>query len=132
MILMMVVMAFPVIGLVLFFFLPWRTALLVYLVGSAVAIFYHRAMMGSQRRRVATGRKGMLGQTATVFSWQSDRGTVRCHGELWKARMEDGGPAVPGAEAVVVELDGLTLVLRRSDPSEPGSHAVRAMPLRRA
>lgn len=112
MLLMMLIIAFPLIGIILFFVLPLKISLPVYIVGAAASIFYHRVMMRSQKLRVVTGHRGMIGRTATVISWQSDHGTVRCLSELWNARMEDGGSAAPGSRVLVVGVDRLNLVLR--------------------
>lgn len=112
MLLMMLIMAFPLIGITLFFVLPLKISLPVYIAGAAVSIFYHRVMMRSQKLRVVTGHRGMIGRTATVISWRSDHGTVRCLGEFWNARTEDGGSASPGSQTLVVGVDRLDLVLR--------------------
>jgi membrane-bound ClpP family serine protease len=119
--LMILIMAFPLIGITLFFVLPLKISLPVYIFGTAVSIFYHRVMMRSQKLRVVTGHRGMIGRTATVMSWQSDHGTVRCLSEVWNARMEDGGSAAPGSQTLVVGVERLHLVLRPLGSGAQGS-----------
>jgi membrane protein implicated in regulation of membrane protease activity len=118
MILMMLIMALPLLGIALFFVLPWRTALPVYLIGLAISLIYHRAMMRSQKLRVRTGIKTMIGRPVTVISWQSDHGTVRCGDEIWSARALDDSSFVPGSKGVIVDLEGLELVIRPSGPHQ--------------
>lgn len=129
MFLMMLVMALPVLGLLLFLFLPWKTALVLYVAGTAVALFYHRLMMKSMKLRVTTGRRGMIGREVVVISGSSGFHMVRCGDEIWKAELRGGGSLPPGSEAVVVGVRGLVLVLdplpsqadRREDRARAGS-----------
>jgi membrane-bound ClpP family serine protease len=123
MLLMMLLMAFPVLGVALFFVTPWKVALPGYLAGTAIGVFYHLVMMKSRKIRVTTGHRGMVGQTATVITWGSAQGTVRCHGEIWKARTEHGGSMALGSEASVVDVKGLVLVVRPMG-SQDGSPTV--------
>jgi membrane protein implicated in regulation of membrane protease activity len=59
----------------------------------------------SKRRRVATGAEALIGQIAVVATPTQ----VRVAGELWSARSAD--ELLPGAEVVVRDVDGLTLVV---------------------
>ena len=59
----------------------------------------------SKRRRAATGAEAFVGETAIVVTPTQ----VRVAGELWNAR--SGDRLVPGAEVVVRDVDGLTLVV---------------------
>lgn len=120
MLLMMLLMAFPLIGVFLFFVLSWKIALPAYLVGVAISVFYHRIMVKSRTIRVKTGRRGMIGCTATVVDWHQGEGMVRCHGEFWKARMENGRSVSPGSEVLVVNVvEHLVLILRPLESAPP-------------
>lgn len=66
----------------------------------------------SRRRAVVSGAEEMIGSRGTVVSWSEDGGTVRVHGELWRARA--GQTLVAGTTVEVTELDGLTLVVAPS------------------
>lgn len=55
------------------------------------------------------GLESFVGQTAEVVRWDGDRGTVRIEGSLWNAT--GAQPLVPGAGAVVVGHDGMTVVV---------------------
>lgn len=112
MLFMMLLMVFPVLGLFLFTVLPLKSALLVYLVGTAVSIFLHRTMIRTQRLRVTSGSEGMVGRRVTVIAWNSDEGTVQCGSEIGSARLEHGGSLRTDSEGVVTGLRGLVLILR--------------------
>lgn len=74
-------------------------------------------MMKSQKLRVTTGRRGMIGRVAVVISRPSDPPMVRCTGEIWRARLEGGGSVPPGTAAEVVAFEGLIPVLPLGHPS---------------
>ena len=61
------------------------------------------------RRKVATGRQGMLGLTVEVIA----DGQVKCRGEIWRAKYDE--PMTVGDVGVVTALDGMTLVISRKD-----------------
>ncbi len=122
---MMLVMAFPVLGIALFFALPWPGALLLYAAGLALSLVFHRAMMTSMTRPVATGWRGMVGGTADVVAWASGHGTVRYQGELWRAREGDDAPLAPGAPVRIVRVDGLELIVEPASDPPPGGGSER-------
>lgn len=65
------------------------------------------ASVRAHRRRVATGREGLLEDRAEVLDWSGAAGHVRAAGERWRAM----GPAGlrPGSHVRIVQVDGLTL-----------------------
>lgn len=64
------------------------------------------------RRKVATGKKGMIGLTVKAVSNinTSDFGQVLCHGEIWKAKT-DTGILSEGSSGIVKAVDGITLII---------------------
>ena len=63
------------------------------------------------RRKVSTGRQGMIGLTAEVISDIGEGfGQVKCHGEIWRAK-SDGQEIPAGHEGVVRAVDGMTLII---------------------
>lgn len=64
------------------------------------------------RRKVATGKKGMLGLKVKAVSEVNavDFGQVMCHGEIWRARTEAGKLQL-GALGTVKAVDGMTLII---------------------
>ena len=73
--------------------------------------------ISATRRKVSTGKEGLVGQRGVVtsgFSGSAD-GKVRVSGELWYAQLEQGVTAAlaPGDEIEVVKLDsGMVLVIK--------------------
>ena len=64
------------------------------------------------RRKVATGKKGMLGLKVKAVSEVNahDFGQVMCHGEIWRAKTE-AGVIMNGASGTVKAIDGMTLII---------------------
>ncbi len=88
------------------------------------------AVLRSRRRRVVTGREGLLGAIGTVRrELEPGRtGIVHVQGELWQAVAPDGRLSV-GEKAIVQRVDGLLLTVRRATdvvpaPPRPASPAV--------
>jgi membrane-bound serine protease (ClpP class) len=64
------------------------------------------AVARSRRRKVTTGREGMVGEIAEVRTRLDPTGFVHVESELWRARTV-GRPVEPGEQVRVVGLDGL-------------------------
>jgi membrane-bound serine protease (ClpP class) len=65
------------------------------------------ASVQAHRRRVATGREGLLGDQAEVLDWSGAAGHVRAASERWSAVGPEG--LSPGSRVRIVQIDGLTL-----------------------
>lgn len=68
----------------------------------------------TRRRRAAVGVETLVGRRAVVTKALAPRGQVRLDGEVWQARCVDdtavaAGGVAPGADVVVIHVDGLTL-----------------------
>jgi membrane protein implicated in regulation of membrane protease activity len=63
----------------------------------------------SQRRKSRVGVETLVGQTAIAVSALSPGGQVKVGGEIWGARSDTAISS--GAEVVVREVDGLTLIV---------------------
>jgi membrane-bound serine protease (ClpP class) len=113
MLVMALIMLFPLLGIALFYALPWRTALPLYLIGVAFSAFFDWLMMRSMKAPVSTGPEGMIGRTGTVLSWQDGKGAVRTEGEIWKASSEHGESLQTGERIEIVEVREMTLTVRR-------------------
>jgi membrane-bound serine protease (ClpP class) len=93
------------------------------LIGGVVAatvaffVFCLGAIVRSQKRKVVTGAKGMIGLVGEARTALDPEGTVFVDGAWWSARCEEG--KIEAGEAVeVLEVDGLHLVVRKASPSE--------------
>jgi len=92
-----------------------RSLIIAVAIGAtAFSVFVVGAIIRGQRRQRATGREGMVGQTALVKTPLRPRGTVLAEGELWTAEV-DGGEVPPGEEVTILSVDRMLLrVTRRS------------------
>ncbi len=59
------------------------------------------------RRKSVCGPSGMIGKKCVVRQWDGAKGKVWVSGELWNASSRS--QLIPGDEAVVQGIDGLTL-----------------------
>lgn len=91
------------------------------LVGGFFAFGLTRALQ-LRRKRATTGEEGLVGEEGEVATPLEPEGQVKLQGELWQARLQNGGgasgsggPLVPGEKVVVVGRKGLTLLVRRKD-----------------
>lgn len=83
---------------------------------SALFLFIIGAGIRAQRRKLLTGPGTLAGDTAEVMQPLSPAGTVKVHGELWKAESVAGN--IPAGERVrIIEMKKLTLYV------EPINHA---------
>jgi membrane protein implicated in regulation of membrane protease activity len=115
------ILLMPVIGLVVFWIWPFGPAMLIYLIILTVSGLLYAKIIKSMRRPVITGREGLRGEAADVLDITGHAGHVRIHGEIWRAVSEDD--LRPGDHARVVDIDGLTVKIKRDDGSSPtGSH----------
>ncbi len=88
------------------------------------------AVIRSRRRKVVTGREGLVGASGTVRRELApgQPGIVHTQGELWQAVAVEGRIA-SGEKVVVQSMDGLLLTVRRASdiipaPPRPASPAV--------
>ncbi|MCD6407767.1 nodulation protein NfeD, partial [bacterium] len=64
----------------------------------------------TRRRKVTTGKEGLIGEEGKTVSDLSPEGTVFIHGEYWKARSKSG--EIPkGKRVKVVEIKNLILIV---------------------
>lgn len=64
-------------------------------------------------RKSAYGTSGMIGKKCVVIQWNGSFGKIRIGGELWNATSHS--PLMSGSEAVILEIQGLTLLVSPSD-----------------
>lgn len=75
---------------------------------SAIFIFVVAAVIRAHRRRITTGREGLVGQTAIAQTALDPKGTVLIRGERWNASVENG-TIERGEEVIVTKVEGLKL-----------------------
>jgi len=88
------------------------------LASAAFFVFAATLALRAQRRRVVTGREGLVGRLAEVRRALDPEGIVFVAGELWTARTRAGTTAAEGSTVEVTGVDHLTLIVRPT-PEDP-------------
>jgi membrane-bound serine protease (ClpP class) len=86
---------------------------------AAAASFLLIAMMAmrSRHRPIVSGPEEMVGSAGRVLDWHDGQGSVRAHGEVWRARAE--AALRPGQAVRVRRRDGLVLEVEPDDDPSP-------------
>lgn len=63
----------------------------------------------ARKRPVVSGAEEMIGLTGEVIAWSGTTGTIRTHGEVWRA--SSASPLQPGQWVTVTNMDGLVLTV---------------------
>jgi membrane-bound serine protease (ClpP class) len=79
---------------------------------TAGAVFIITAIVRAHRRRITTGREGLIGQTAVARTPLDPKGNIFIEGERWNAVAEDGRIEA-GEEIAVTQVEALTLKVTR-------------------
>jgi membrane-bound ClpP family serine protease len=106
----------PLVGWVLFFFLPWIWALPLYLAASIVTVFLAWKSWHAIRTPIVSGQEAMIDATAEALSEIQDDGQVGFRGEIWSARAIDGQKILPGEQVKIVGIEGLRLIVAKISP----------------
>jgi len=109
------ILTLPVLGLTVFWLWPRSIAAPVYAVIVVISLFFYYLMMRAMRRPVATGREEILRKSGTVIEARERRIRVRVRNELWNAESSD--KLRPGDTVKITGIQGLVLLVRRSDPA---------------
>ena len=79
-------------------------------VSAAFFLFALGYALRARRRGVVSGSEQMIGMAGRVVEWDGLTGSIRVHGETWRARADIA--LAPGDEISVVSRNGLTLTVR--------------------
>jgi membrane-bound ClpP family serine protease len=109
-ILMPITMVSPLAALLLFYYLPFGTALLYYIPILIVAGFCHYLMMKSMRAKAETGLEAMIGGEAIVIKSIDPEGKIRFKSEIWTATAQ-GKKIAEGKRVRILGAEGLVLVV---------------------
>ena len=102
----------PVAGLVLFAVLPLPTALAIYVPVALLALAIGIPAVRAMYRPGATGGEAMRGTEGIVLTAEGRSAAVRWEGEIWNCRAAE--PLAAGDRVRIVEVEGLTAVVRRA------------------
>jgi membrane protein implicated in regulation of membrane protease activity len=100
----------PLAGLVVFAFLPFPVALAVYLPLAGLSTWAGLKVVEAMMQPASTGSEGMRGAEGVVVTAHGRRGVAQVRGELWNVLAPE--PLTPGARVAIVEIKGLTALVR--------------------
>jgi membrane-bound ClpP family serine protease len=118
------ILASPALALPLFIFLPFGTALPVYLAVVLVSAFVYLKVVAAMKSRVHTGLEAMTGEEAVVVEDINPEGRVRFGHEIWEATGK-GKKFIKGKKVRIREIQGLRLIVEPLDEggrNERGQH----------
>ncbi len=97
----------------------WFRSFLLTVIGIAVAsavffFFAIGAVLKVRKRRAKVGAEELIGQvTRAETDIDEDGGTIKIRGEIWNARTDEGEKIKEGEKVVIVNREGLTLIVKR-------------------
>nr|CBH37539.1 conserved hypothetical membrane protein, containing NfeD-like domain [uncultured archaeon]CBH38949.1 conserved hypothetical membrane protein, containing NfeD-like domain [uncultured archaeon]CBH39534.1 conserved hypothetical membrane protein, containing NfeD-like domain [uncultured archaeon] len=97
----------------------WFEGFLLTVIGIAAAsaaffLFAVGAVLVARRRKAKVGAEELIGKiTKAETKIDADSGTVKTRGEIWNARTLDGETINEGEKVVIVDREGLTLIVKR-------------------
>ena len=95
----------------------WMIATMSALLFGSLILLFTTALQ-ARRARYVSPAVGLVGQTGMVTTALDPTGQVRVAGEMWTAVSDSGEAIAEGEEAIVLDVEGLTLkVFRESDIS---------------
>lgn len=111
---MMIIMFSPVFALALFLFLPFWTAVPIYIPIFIFGVIVNFKMMKSMKLPVRTGLEDMMGQEVMVIDDIDPEGKVRFKDEIWAATAR-GARLEQGKKVKIVGSLGLVLVVENTE-----------------
>jgi membrane protein implicated in regulation of membrane protease activity len=107
---MLIAMALPILGIGLFLYLPFWTALPIYLCLIFFSGLVYYGMFSGMRGEVQTGKEEMMGKEVLVIEDIDPDGKVEYENEIWSASAE--GKRIPkGEKARICGFQGMRLVV---------------------
>ncbi|NAS89151.1 nodulation protein NfeD [ANME-1 cluster archaeon AG-394-G21] len=98
----------------------WFEGFLLTVIGIAAAsaaffLFAVGAVLVARRRKAKVGAEELIGKiTKAETKIDADAGTIKTRGEIWNARTLDGETIIEGEKVVIVDREGLTLIVKRT------------------
>ena len=90
--------------------ISWQVIVGIVVMTSLFFIFALGFALKAQKKVIATGSEGIVGETGVVFKAVNPKGTVQVHGEFWRA--ESDSMLKKGTRVKVVAFDGQNLTLK--------------------
>ena len=82
----------------------------------AVVIFVlYRIIVSLTKRDLVGAREGLIGLQGRVVKPLMPEGVIKVHGELWKAKCINDDSISSQEEVIIVDVEGLTLLVKRNN-----------------
>ncbi len=91
--------------------IPLPITIVIALLLGTFAFITHKVIIPSFHKKKITGSEGMIGLTGEVVEPLTPVGVIKVGDEYWKAKSA-GDNIVAGKEVEILELNGLTLMVR--------------------
>lgn len=104
-----IVLSLPVLGLALFYFLPFSQAAPLYGLVLVLSFGVYFLMVQAMRQPVVSGRERMIGETVEALEDFDSEGKVSYGAEIWNARSSE--PVRKGQRVVITSMKGLFLTV---------------------
>lgn len=90
--------------------ISWQVIAAVVVMVTLFFVFAIGLAVRAQKKQPRTGREGMVGEQGEVFKALNPKGTVKIHGEFWKAVSDE--PIKKGTKVEVTEVDPASLEIK--------------------
>jgi len=113
---MVILMLLPIIALPVFWLLPLRSAIAIYVLSLLSSGWMFWLMRTNMKRPAVMGAESLIGKDADVASRSGQYGSsyqVRVRGELWSADSDED--LQPGETVVIVAVKGNKLIVRHKE-----------------
>jgi membrane-bound ClpP family serine protease len=107
----------PVFAFPLFWFLPFGTALPLYLFTLGICLFLYFKVFQAMRRKVCTGQEAMLGRNGVVVEDIDPEGRIQCANEIWNAATK-GRSLLKGEKVRITHIKRLMLLVEGMQTDE--------------
>lgn len=97
--------------------LSWKVIVATVLMTTFFFVFLLGLGLRAQRRKPTTGQEGLVGEIGETVDQLNPDGTIRVHGEYWKASSKSG--KIPkNTQVRIVSVKDLTLIVELLKPTK--------------
>ena len=97
--------------------LSWKVIVATVLMTTFFFVFLLGLGLRAQRRKPTTGQEGLVGEVGETVDQLNPDGTIRVHGEFWKAS-SNSGKITKNTQVRVVSIKDLTLIVEPYKPTK--------------
>ena len=104
-----IILGMPLISLILFYYLPFKTVIAIYLPVLFLSLFIYYKIRKAMESVPKGGMDEMMGEEGDIIESLTPEGRIRVKNEIWYARSTV--PVMAGERGRIVGFDGLTLII---------------------